>query len=335
MDRRWTWPLLTALALALVGVFGWTAVFASDPTDAPAGPTAADAPPPSAADSPAATAGLLSSPSPSPTPPPSRPAPAARPPRAAAPVLYLGDSLAMENQQVLAEQVRASGRSVLRSAPYSGTTLCDYLAGPAGGEAKSLVPARDKAAALVRAVRPRVVVLQFWGNSWGFTPCMGAIAAGTPEYYARYAADARTLTEQIAAAARNTGIPRPKIIWVAQGPDAFRPGRVRRVNAIYRAQAAATGDLVADAGGEVSPAGDRYAWARELPCNAYERAHPAYCTRPDRDGGTAQLHRPDDALHFCLAPTTTTPRPCPVRSPGIVRYCRAIAATVDGYLKSL
>ncbi|MGW7055323.1 SGNH/GDSL hydrolase family protein [Streptomyces sp. NPDC054887] len=296
-------------ALALAWASG-----CSDPSDA----TTAAAPPPGARAAagagpgePAAAAGTPS---------------ASRPPRERARVLYLGDSLAMESGRVLAGRISASGRATLHSRPYSGTTLCDYLEGTARD---SLVPRQHKAAALVRSERPRVVVLQFWGNSWAYTPCMDAIGqGGDARYYARYAADAKTLTRQIAAAARSAGIPRPRIVWVLQGPDAFSPDRIRRVNGIYRDRAAAGGDMVADAGREVSPAGGRYTWKQRLPCGEAERARPGDCRN-----GLVTLHRDDDHLHFCLAPTTKTPRPCPVRSPGIERYSAVIAETVDAALR--
>ncbi|WP_320781658.1 SGNH/GDSL hydrolase family protein [Streptomyces sp. CRN 30] len=237
-------------------------------------------------------------------------------------VLYLGDSLAVENQQVLGRELRDRAGARYRSAPYPGTALCDYLEGPTE---RSLVPARDKAAALVRATRPDYVVLQFWGNAWGYTPCMRGITHDRARnaYLTRYASDAERLTEQIEAAA---GDGRPRIVWVLQGPDAIAPDRVRRINSVYEERAAASGDLLADAGGAVSPASDRYAWTRYLPCTAYEREHSAYCTQPGQD--RTALHRADDHLHFCLAPTTATPRPCPVPSPGIRRMAEAIARTV-------
>ncbi|MFI6807869.1 SGNH/GDSL hydrolase family protein [Streptomyces luteogriseus] len=243
-------------------------------------------------------------------------------PRKAPTVLYLGDSLAMEGQKVLGQELRRDLRARYTGAPYSGTTLCDYLEGTAE---RSLVPAADKAAALVRRLRPDFVVLQFWGNSWGYTPCMDGITydRSPARYYSRYAADALRLTEQITAAG---GGSRPRIVWVSQGPDPITPDRVRRVNALYAKRAAASGDLVADAGKAVSPAGGRYTWTQSLPCTAYERAHPGLCTQPGRD--RTALHRDDDYLHFCLAPTTTRPRPCPVRSPGILRIAREVAKTV-------
>ncbi|GAA4309005.1 hypothetical protein GCM10023086_28060 [Streptomyces venetus] len=237
-------------------------------------------------------------------------------------VLYLGDSLAMEARRVLGQEVRRELKAEYLSAPYSGTTLCDYLEGTAD---RSLVPAADKAAALVRRLRPDFVVLQFWGNSWGYTPCMDGITydKSPARYFTRYAADARRLTEQIAAAGGGT---RPHVVWVSQGPDPITPDRVRRVNALYRERADASGGLVADAGKAVSPATGRYTWTQYLPCTPYERAHPDYCTQPGR--GRTALHRDDDHLHFCLAPTTSTPKPCPVRSPGILRIAREITKTI-------
>ncbi|MFE9396499.1 SGNH/GDSL hydrolase family protein [Streptomyces flavidovirens] len=296
--------VFAALALAWVTA-------CSDPSDTT---TTAAAPPPGARTA-----------APVPAPAPESP-PKSQPPRGKSRVLYLGDSLAMESRRVLADRVAAGGRATVHSAPYSGTTLCDYLEGTARD---SLVPSRHKAAALVRSQRPQIVVLQFWGNAWAYTPCMDSNPqGGGSRYYARYAADAKALTEQIAAAARGAGIQRPRIVWVLQAPDAFSPDRVRRVNGIYRDQADAGGDTAADAGREVSPAGGRYTWAQRLPCNDDERARPGDCR-----GGLTSLHRDDDHLHFCLAPTTKTPRPCPVHSPGIVRYCEAIAETVDAVLR--
>ncbi|MFJ2771409.1 SGNH/GDSL hydrolase family protein [Streptomyces sp. NPDC087300] len=236
-------------------------------------------------------------------------------------VLYLGDSLAMENQDVLGAQLREGLGARYRSAPYSGTTLCDYLDGT--GE-DSLVPDKDKAAALVRARRPDYVVLQFWGNAWGYTPCMDGITYDKEpaKYFDRYAADARRLAAQIRAA----GGGGTRVVWVLQGPDPITPDRVRRVNEIYAAQAKSPGGLLADAGRAVAPASGRYKWTEKLPCTAYETRNPAYCTEPGQ--GRTALHRGDDYLHFCLAPTTPKSRPCPVRSPGIRRMAAEITSAV-------
>ncbi|MFI0977352.1 SGNH/GDSL hydrolase family protein [Streptomyces sp. NPDC021093] len=296
----------------------------------PGGPpeTSEPAPPPPSGPAPPSSSGPPSRSSPEPLPRPSREKTGEKSGEESgekSPVLYLGDSLAMESQLVLGEHVESGGRATVHSAPYSGTTLCDYLTGRSTG---SLVPPQDKAAVLVGTHRPRAVVLQFWGNSWGFTPCMDNIPQGSAEYYTRYAKDAEALTEQIAQAARSAGIPRPRIVWVLQGPDAFSTDRTRRVNDLYQARAAASGDTVADAGQAVSAPGERYVWRQRVPCNDEERTSPGQC-----QNGLTTLHRDDDPLHFCLAPTTTTPRPCPAVSPGIVRYSRAIAAVVDRYVR--
>lgn len=237
-------------------------------------------------------------------------------------VLYLGDSLAMESQKVLGRELRGELNATYTSAPYSGTTPCDYLEGTNKG---SLVPDADKAPALVRALHPDFVVLQFWGNAWGYTPCMDGITydADREAYFARYKADVKKLTAQIATAG---GAQRPTIVWVLQGPDPITPERVRAVNALYESAARSTGDLVADAGKTVSPATARYTWTQYLPCTAYERAHPDYCTQPGN--GRTALHLDTDYLHFCLAPTTSTPRPCPVPSPGILRIAREITRVI-------
>ncbi|MFI9344695.1 SGNH/GDSL hydrolase family protein [Streptomyces sp. NPDC052773] len=305
MRGRWAagWALAGAVLLGGCG----------DPSSGPAGPQAAPSAP--AVRSPGASASGAAAPGPSPTT--HRQAPAEPPV-----VLYLGDSLAMENQRVLGQELRRELKARYTSAPYSGTTLCDYLEGT--GE-RSLVPDADKAAALVRSVRPDVVVLQFWGNAWGYTPCMDGITydAAPDRYLRRYAADARRLAGQIARAG---GQSPPRIVWVLQGPDPITPERVRKVNAVYTERAAASGDAVADAGRAVSPASGRYTWVRYLPCTAWERAHPDYCTEPG--SGRTALHRDDDHLHFCLAPTTSTPKPCPVRSPGVLRIAREITEAV-------
>jgi hypothetical protein len=234
----------------------------------------------------------------------------------------------MEAQNVLGRELRGTLDATYTSAPYSGTTPCDYLEGTKKG---SLVPDGDKAAALVRALRPDFVVLQFWGNAWGYTPCMDGITydADREAYFARYAADLRKLTAQIATAG---GAQQPTIVWVLQGPDPITPERVRKVNALYASQARSAGDLVADAGRSVSPAGARYTWTQYLPCTAYERAHPDYCTQPSAD--RTALHLDTDPLHFCLVPTTATPRPCPVPSPGILRIAREITRVIGAQAPS-
>lgn len=202
MRRPWIVGVL--LAGLLLGACGDPASGPEQSPPDPALPTAAASPTTTTRQRPAA----------SPTAPTTADAAAKAPT-----VLYLGDSLAMESQKVLGQSLREQVNARYTSAPYSGTTLCDYLEGT--GE-RSLVPPTDKAAALVRSLRPDFVVLQFWGNSWGYTPCMDGITYDKEPatYFKRYAADMRRLTEQIADAG---GARRPRIIWVSQGPDPITP----------------------------------------------------------------------------------------------------------------
>ncbi|AZQ39615.1 SGNH/GDSL hydrolase family protein [Streptomyces cyaneochromogenes] len=297
---RKPWVVGVLLAAVLLGACG-------DPSSGPKDAVPADVPQASATTQQRAPA--------SPSTAGTAPSAAAKAPN----VLYLGDSLAMEAQEVVGRELRRDLRATYTSAPYSGTTPCDYLEGTGK---RSLVPVADKAAALVRKLRPDFVVLQFWGNAWGYTPCMDGITHGASpqKYFERYEADIKRLVDQIAAAGE------ARIVWVLQGPDPITPDRVRRVNALYEKQAAASGDLVADAGKTLSAAGARYSWVQYLPCTAYEREHAEYCTQPGRD--RTALHRDDDYLHFCLAPTTSTPKPCPVRSPGILRIALEITRVI-------
>ncbi|MFI6339244.1 SGNH/GDSL hydrolase family protein [Streptomyces sp. NPDC050535] len=311
MRERWIVGAL--LAGLLLGACGDPASDTAAPPPARATPEASGAPTSTTRQRPAASpdaTGAKGSPAKAPTKAPT--------------VLYLGDSLAMENQDVLGNLLRDRLDARYTSAPYAGTTLCDYLEGTAE---PSLVPPADKAAALVRSLRPDFVVLQFWGNSWGYTPCMDGITydRARKTYLARYESDMTRLAGQITGAG---GARAPRIVWVLQGPDAVTPDRVRAVNALYEERASASGELAADAGRTVSPVSARGTWVQYLPCTAYEHEHPAYCTQPDRD--RTALHRDDDSLHFCLAPMTSRPKPCPVRSPGILRLTREITRVIAG-----
>lgn len=86
---------------------------------------------------------------------------------------------------------------------------------------------------------------------------------------------------------RPHGAKRPKIVWVLQGPDPITPDRIRRVNSLYEEQAAASGDLVADAGKTVSPAGCP-ADLGPVPAVHRLRARPPRLLHPARPGP----HRP-------------------------------------------
>ncbi|WP_181788498.1 hypothetical protein [Streptomyces phytophilus] len=316
--KRWAAPVL-AVVLVAVAV-GWGAVSRSDD-----GGTVDSAVRNQSPDRSHFTSPDPATPAPGEPAPGSSPSGGSAPPRAPQDVLYLGDSLAMEAQDILGARLERSGRvGSYSSEPVAGVTVCDYLQGRPG---RSLVPRDEKAAALVKEREPGVIVLQFWGNTWGYTPCMEGVEWGTSAYYERYAADLRALTGQIADAARAADVPRPRIVWVQQPPDALHPDRIEQVNDLYDRQAAASGDLLADGGRELRDGDGK--WTQYLPCNDHEQGTAGYCTGP---GGTAQLHRDDDPLHFCLAPTPEGGQPCRAKSPGLERYTRAVADEVDAYL---
>ena len=254
-------------------------------------------------------------------------------PAGAANVLYIGDSIAAETRDAVTFFVQGTGKGRVVPAAHPGTAICDFLDGTID---RSMVPAEHKLPALVKAVKPRVVALQFWGNSSGNTPCTGGARPGGDDYYRRYRADAEQAVQQIAQAARETGIARPRLIWVLQGPDRASPDRVRRLNGeVLSGVANAHGDLVSDAGWHVSMAAypyetiadGRYKWAQHLPCTDLEKQH-GYCTAPQAYGGVTQLHKDSDDLHFCLGTMTGTPQACDKLSPGLIRYGRAIADTI-------
>lgn len=258
-------------------------------------------------------------------------------------VLHLGDSLAAETYHTLVAQLEATGRATVMTSSFPGLALCDFLEFEnAGAEIPNRIRAR------VRSDEPHVVVLQFWGNA--LTPCIQARGFGTEAYFRQYSRDARDAAQQVANGAREAGIPRPKIVWVLQGPEKHDPplpagtkSRTERLNEIYAAAASRYGDAVSDAGWHVSLAagddprpGDRYRWTQHLPCTPEERNTRGLCTHHESGGGVAQLHKDDDPIHFCLGDLSrwfrfytcgdTTP------SPAILRYGGRIAADVKAQL---
>ena len=260
---------------------------------------------------------------------------AVAPPRA----IYLGDSISVETNAVVHWVVAASGATYARST-LGGMAICDFFPeteAPGGPGTYRLLqkPVPPNLADLVRFMQPQVVALQFWGNSWQFTPCMRdeagqILAPGTPAYYARYARDANRAMEIIRDAAASVGAPMPEVLWVLQGPDRGNPARPRILNDSYRALSATwpTARTV-DAGREVSLAanywdpGDRYGWSAWLPCTQFERdsghCNPAY-------GGVAQIHKETDSLHFCLGSVTNGN--CDTWSPGVYRYGLAVGDAI-------
>lgn len=248
-------------------------------------------------------------------------------------VLYVGDSIAVETQNVVAWWIQATGKANVTVNAKGGMALCDYLR----QNTNSFVPAADKLYERVRTLKPHLVVLQFWGNSWGFTPCTNGAARGTEAFYNLYFWNTLDADQQIAQAASAAGIAKPKVLWVRQGPDKANRAVPQRLNSGYDFAASSYGGRTADAGYEVSMAAypydnqvkDRYAWTQFLPCTAFER-QVGYCTHPQAYGGVAQLHKDSDPLHFCLdaAPSGA----CASISPGVTRYGMRIAHDANAWL---
>ena len=242
-----------------------------------------------------------------------------------APVLYVGDSVAAETSGAVSYFVHSTGRATVIAETRSDAALCDFLV-----QAGSSPLARPTLHGLVRRHKPRVVALQFWGNST--TLCTAGAQPGSDDYFRRYETDVGRAVDEITGAAEAGGFTRPRIVWVLQGPDRTDANRTRWLNALYRNAAIAHHDLVADAGWYVSlaatyppvPANARYTWTSHLPCTDLERQHD-YCTKPEAYGGVTQLHPEDDDIHFCLAGSPRPTPSCVAASPGVIRYARSIA----------
>ncbi|WP_199484913.1 hypothetical protein [Actinomadura craniellae] len=318
---------LVAALTVVVAVVGAVAVFALVENEAnrtaPAGSDPAPGPP--VMDLPPPDERLLR------TPPPA--------PAGAPTVLYVGETIARQTRNALAYFVHRTGRGAVVATEQPGSAICDHL----GGTPNSSVPATRRLPAMIRSVRPRVVVMQFWGHSSEYTPCTGGARPDRDDYYHRYWNDAHQAVRQITEAARQAGIPRPRVVWVLQPPDAGDPDRVRRLNQdVYTTVAHAHQDLTSDAGWQLSTAAHggppipdgRHRSPQFSPCTPDERRH-GYCTHPRMDGGMAQLYRKTDdrKLHLCLTSAILDPQPCDSRSPGVIRYARTIAATATAALE--
>lgn len=257
-------------------------------------------------------------------------------------VIYVGDSIAFETSPVVKYVAVSRGFSYAASTK-GGMAICDFFPETEEGAGTFRTwsePVPPNLYDLVAFMKPQVVVMQFWGNSWIYTPCMKVggepLAPGSAAYYDRYAADAERAMEIIESAADAGGFAAPKVLWVLQGPDKGKPDRPRVLNASYTALAETWPNAgTIDAGREVSMAayyydpGDRYGWTEWLPCTQYER-DTNHCK--DAYGGVAQIHKSDDTIHFCLGKTDANGL-CDVWSPGIQRYGLAIAAAIERELE--
>jgi hypothetical protein len=265
--------------------------------------------------------------------------------------LYVGDALASETQGKLQWWLGRRNSVDLHGVVGGQVAICDFL--ESGTEARPLAAelARD-----IKEKKPHLIVLQFWGDAP--TPCMADVPKNQQAQLDRYKADAEELVRQIERSASAAGIPRPKLLWVLQGPepDPAQRDRPRLLNQIYRELAARSMDGISDAGKwvsmEVYPGDnrpkDRYEWSHYLPCLDAEKAARDAGTSLDcvdgPYGSLVKLHRDGpDAAHsfagkvlFCLE-TTDANFKCTSASdgakegamPGANRYGLAIAGDIN------
>lgn len=256
-------------------------------------------------------------------------------------VLFVGDALATETEDVVRFWVEQSGKAEVHASVGGRLSICDFLDGRAGD-----VPFDKRLREQVKAVRPHLVVLQFWGD--GLTPCISALNAGSQAWFDRYEADAREARTQIESAAREVGMREPAIMWVLQGPDRKNPQRSAAINLIYWSLATTLHDAFCDPGFPVSgaafPAADpslrRNEWVQYAPCNMFEDQR-AECVE-GANGRMVKLHRDasdagsdsynDDVL-FCLTTTDESYNCTPPSSPGASRYGMVIANAIGTFLQ--
>jgi hypothetical protein len=250
-------------------------------------------------------------------------------------ILYVGDSIAAETRDTVKWWTWVTGKAEFANSIFPGMAICDFLEGK-----PDALPEEMRLKSAVRRHRPHLVILQFWGNA--LTPCMHPTADSsgvvTEAYYNQYFWDALNAVEHIRDAAADAGIPKPRLLWVLQGPDKALRERTARLNRTYAFVAEQSGDRTSDAGFEVSMAAypyegshDRYEWTQFLPCSAFEH-QMGYCTYPDRFGGVAQIHHDDDPTHFCLGGVADFMLTCAATSPGIYRYGMRIAGDANAWL---
>lgn len=247
-------------------------------------------------------------------------------------VLMVGDSILFESKNVATWALTLSNKAEVRAFAVPGTALCAWFK-----DSGSPAPVTTDIATQVREWKPDAVVFQFWGNpnAFGLSPCMGDLARGTDEYYARYRADAEAAMYHVLRGALDAQIAMPKVYWVLQPPDPALADAPRRIDEGYRALADnPSWDTVrfADAGAAVSLAangGDRYGYTRWLPClPGWESVEEKTC-RATAYGGLNIVRDGTDeqqGIHFCpFDGTVENDGECSVYSSGALRYGFGIA----------
>lgn len=219
--------------------------------------------------------------------------------------LVYGDSLMWESRFAVANQFAVKTGWTVWTHTFPATAPCDWL---------TWLPAD------LAAYRPSVVSLSTAGNSW--STCMRdtngvRLPTGSPEYYARYAADLDAMFAMITA----TGA---KVVFIT-APPMLDPVRHAAIIEIARLAtvAAARYPRVSISGTPRAAVAKNGAYTATKPCLATETLSMG-CIN-----GIITIRTvtgSDTGLHFC--PTGLTgpyPWPCAVYSSGAYRFGKAVA----------
>lgn len=208
------------------------------------------------------------------------------------PVVVYGDSLAWEARSYLSFLGANNGQQVKVKA-VGGLAACDWVA--------------SIRADLAAPVKPKMIVLEFWGNN--LTSCMGAVGdkpgypIGSSAYFARY----RSALDQIAASARNAGVP---VFWASSPPRHYSDVKPD-LNEVFEGMARRRGWTVMPTGDAVASPDGR--WVRRLPCNDWD------VDSDNCKSGVAEVRSPDH-VHFSKGTDG--------QSPGAVRWAGAVIGEV-------
>jgi len=248
-------------------------------------------------------------------------------------VLMFGDSILFESKHYARWALELGGKAEVRAFATSGSALCAWF--PGSGSSEFWIP--TDIATQVREWKPDAVVFQFWGNAnfLDISPCMGDLQRGDPDHYRRYREDAVAAMWHVLRGALDAEIATPKVYWVLQPPDPYRPEIPRLIDEGYRQLA--TDDTwstvrFADAGDSVSLSqrgGGRYDYTRWLPClPGWESVENNTC-RATGYGGLNIVRDGSDAnqgIHFCPEDgRIDDDGACSVYSSGALRYGLGIA----------
>jgi hypothetical protein len=210
-------------------------------------------------------------------------------------IAVYGDSQAAEATPAL-EMLASRDGAALRVSAFGGLAICDDL-GLMAADAASL--------------RPTAVIIDFSGNN--FTRCMDGDALRSPQYYAKYASDAKAAIARF----RPEGA---RVILVGAPIDqsSSLTDNALALNEVFASVAAGVpGVTYVDAGAAVEEGG---AFTTTLRCLSDEP-----CTGPN---GTNVVRSPD-GVHFCPTGRTrleANAEVCDVYSSGALRFASAMLA---------